>query len=101
MTKNQWSGMIIVVVVLSLAVGFMGGSLYEKRVAQSVEVVHDDKMKGMLRQCSAALAQCLYEKGNPQTSLNGVDEMQVWLRKCRALRAGRDPSRCVITGKIE
>jgi hypothetical protein len=71
MTKNQWSAMILVVVVLALAVGFLGGSLYEKKMSQSVEVNVSD------------------------------DDMQVWLRKCRALRAGMDESRCVITGKIE
>ena len=62
MTKSQWSVVVVVVVVLSLAVGFMGGSLYEKRVAQSVEenVLGDDVMQRWLRQCAAS-GQCVIE----------------------------------------
>lgn len=56
MTKSQWNAMILVVVALALAVGFLGGSLYEKRAAQSVEVSvgNDDALKRWLKQCGNA-----------------------------------------------
>ena len=81
MTKNQWSGMIIVVVVLSLAVGFMGGSLYEKRQPQSILNGVDNKMQ-MCQRFEAAV-------------INNDDEMQRWLRQCAT------SGKCVIEGKIE
>ena len=53
--------MILVVVVLALAVGFLGGSLYEKRAAQSVEVSvgNDDPLKRWLNQCATGEQRCI------------------------------------------
>jgi hypothetical protein len=65
--------MILVVVVLALAVGFLGGSLYEKRSAQSIVLDVDDRF----------------------TLPYKHDELQVWLRQCAT------SGKCVIEGKIE
>ena len=82
MTKNQWNGLFGVAVVLALAVGFMGGSLYEKRKPQSI-------LNGVANKIQT------WPKDTP--GLTEQDEA-AWFNKCLT---HPDPDKCIITGEIK